>query len=75
MNGYIATCAHTTILNPTPQEPVLGPAADAVCAAHFALEAALRMLRPGVKAKTKYNFLIGGLERLTKNDRALRLRV
>ncbi|KAI9321500.1 peptidase M24, structural domain-containing protein [Dichotomocladium elegans] len=50
IDGYIATAAHTTILNPTPQQPIQGPAADVMCATHFAAEAAIQMLRPGVKS-------------------------
>ncbi|KAI9271685.1 peptidase M24, structural domain-containing protein [Phascolomyces articulosus] len=50
INGYIATAAHTLVVNPNPQQPIQGPAADVVCAAYCAQEAALRLLRPGVKA-------------------------
>jgi methionine aminopeptidase len=53
IDGYIATAAHTTIVVNNTQEAVTGRAADVVAATHFAYEAALRMLRPGVKVKKK----------------------
>ena len=49
IDGYIATAAHTVIVNPEPSQPIQGRAADVVCATHYALEAAIQMLRPGVK--------------------------
>ncbi|KAI7872812.1 peptidase M24, structural domain-containing protein [Spinellus fusiger] len=48
VDGYIATAAHSTIVNTT-SEPITGRAADVVCATYFAYEAAMRMLKPGVK--------------------------
>ncbi|KAG0168803.1 putative metalloprotease arx1 [Apophysomyces sp. BC1034] len=50
VDGYIATSAHTTVVNANASQPVTGRVADVVCAAHFALEAATRMLKPGVKS-------------------------
>ncbi|KAI8374326.1 peptidase M24, structural domain-containing protein [Radiomyces spectabilis] len=50
VDGYIATAAHTTVVNQNPQEPLRGTAADVVCATYYAFEAAMRMLRPGVKS-------------------------
>ncbi|CAO3657498.1 unnamed protein product [Mucor hiemalis] len=50
IDGYIATAAHTTVVSSNTQEAVTGRAADVVAATHFAYEAALRMLRPGVRA-------------------------
>ncbi|KAJ3280894.1 hypothetical protein HDU76_009058, partial [Blyttiomyces sp. JEL0837] len=47
VDGYIATLAHTIVLNPNPMEPVTGRTADVVCAAYYAAEAALRFMRPG----------------------------
>ncbi|KAJ3028313.1 hypothetical protein HDV00_010472 [Rhizophlyctis rosea] len=47
IDGYIATLAHTTIINPNPQQPITGPSADAVCAAYYAAEVALRLVRAG----------------------------
>lgn len=49
VDGYIATAAHTTVVANNTQEAVSGRAADVVAATHFAYEAAIRMLRPGVK--------------------------
>jgi len=50
IDGYIAVAAHTIIATQEPPPlPLTGRKADAVCAAHFASEAALRLLRPGHK--------------------------
>lgn len=51
LDGYIATLGHTHIIpGPDPSVPASGRPADVVCAAHFAGEAVLKMLRPGVKS-------------------------
>ncbi|KAJ3101163.1 putative metalloprotease arx1 [Phlyctochytrium planicorne] len=50
IDGYIATLAHTTVLNPNPQQPVTGRTADAICAAYYAAEAALRVIRYGARS-------------------------
>ncbi|KAI9019363.1 peptidase M24, structural domain-containing protein [Phycomyces nitens] len=50
VDGYIATAAHSTIVNTNPAQPITGRAADVICATYFAHEAAIRMLRPGVKS-------------------------
>jgi len=48
IDGYISQCAHTTLLGISPETgPITGKAADAICAAYFAAECALRLLRPG----------------------------
>ncbi|TPX69261.1 hypothetical protein SpCBS45565_g02537 [Spizellomyces sp. 'palustris'] len=47
IDGYISSLAHTTIINPTPQQPITGRSADVVCAAHYAAQVALRLLHPG----------------------------
>ncbi|KAJ3300656.1 hypothetical protein HK104_008590 [Borealophlyctis nickersoniae] len=47
IDGYIATLAHTTAINPNPQQPITGRSADVICAAYYAAEIALRMIRPG----------------------------
>ncbi|KAI9015567.1 Erbb3 binding protein 1 [Hyaloraphidium curvatum] len=49
IDGYVAAAAHTTVINPKPDQPVLGRAADVVCAAYFGLEVALRILKAGNK--------------------------
>lgn len=54
IDGYIATAAHTTVVSSNTQEAVTGRAADVVAATHFAYEAALRMLRPGVRVIYRY---------------------
>jgi len=48
IDGYISVCAHTTIVGQTgPEKAVTGRIADVVCAAWFASEAALKLIRPG----------------------------
>ncbi|KAF9968380.1 putative metalloprotease arx1 [Mortierella alpina] len=47
IDGYIASNGHTVVINPNPAAPVEGRAADVVCAAHFAAEAALRLMKIG----------------------------
>lgn len=49
VDGYIATAAHTVVVSNNTQEPVTGKTADVIAATYFAYEAALRMLRPGIK--------------------------
>jgi len=49
IDGHIATVGHTVIALSSAQQ-VEGRKADVICAAHFASEAALRLLRPGNKA-------------------------
>ncbi|KAK9856788.1 hypothetical protein WJX84_003810 [Apatococcus fuscideae] len=46
IDGFIACVAHTVVVQ---SEPVKGNTADALAAAHTALEAALRLVRPGKK--------------------------
>lgn len=51
IDGLMALGAHTTIVSDGPlAKPVTGRHADAICAAHVAGEAALRLLRPGNKS-------------------------
>ncbi|KAJ1677427.1 hypothetical protein EV182_006199, partial [Spiromyces aspiralis] len=47
INGFIASSAHTIVINSNPSIPVTDRRADAICAAHFAAEAALRLFKPG----------------------------
>jgi len=49
IDGFTAVAGHTTIATADPAVAVSGRRADVVCAAHFAAEAALRLLRPGRK--------------------------
>jgi len=44
IDGYVALGAHTLVVGPA---AVTGRTADVLCAAHFAAEAALRLLKPG----------------------------
>ncbi|KAF9355835.1 Proliferation-associated protein 2G4 [Mortierella sp. NVP85] len=47
IDGYMATSAHTLVINPSPAQPVGGSSADVICAAYFAAEAALRLMKIG----------------------------
>jgi len=48
IDGFIVQAAHTVILGQKPEAgPLKGKLADAICAAHFAAECALRLVRPG----------------------------
>jgi len=47
-DGYISQCAHTIIVGQNSEEgPLTGRVADAICAAYFASECAIRLLKPG----------------------------
>jgi len=48
-DGYISQCAHTIIVGQNSEEegPLSGRIADAICAAYFASECAIRLLKPG----------------------------
>jgi len=47
-DGYISQCAHTIIVAQNAEEGALsGRVADAICAAYFASECAVRLLKPG----------------------------
>jgi len=48
VGGYISTCATTFVLGQG-AEPLSGSVADAICAAHYAAECAIRLARPGKK--------------------------
>ncbi|KAI8065532.1 DNA-binding protein [Gongronella butleri] len=49
IDGYCATVAHTLVVGASADKPVTGAKADAIQAAHTALEATIRMIRPGNK--------------------------
>eukprot|EP01094_Clydonella_sp_ATCC50884_P013014 TRINITY_DN232_c0_g1_i1.p1 TRINITY_DN232_c0_g1~~TRINITY_DN232_c0_g1_i1.p1 ORF type:complete len:410 (-),score=173.02 TRINITY_DN232_c0_g1_i1:474-1634(-) len=49
-DGLIAVGAHTFVCTTTPEQPITGRAADVICAAYYAGEAALRLCRPEHKA-------------------------
>jgi methionine aminopeptidase len=46
IDGFIAVVAHTVVVGVT---EVTGRKADAILAAHYASEAALRLVRPGIE--------------------------
>jgi len=48
IDGVIAVAAHTTVVSSS-EEPTSGKKADVICAAHFAAEAALKLLKVGNK--------------------------
>ncbi|KAJ9580445.1 hypothetical protein L9F63_024381 [Diploptera punctata] len=47
VDGFIAVVAHTVVLGASSESKVSGRRADVVLAAHFASQAALRLLKPG----------------------------
>eukprot|EP00123_Amoebidium_parasiticum_P008152 comp18605_c0_seq1/m.20174 comp18605_c0_seq1/g.20174 ORF comp18605_c0_seq1/g.20174 comp18605_c0_seq1/m.20174 type:complete len:403 (-) comp18605_c0_seq1:253-1461(-) len=49
IDGYAAVVASTVVVGATEANPATGPKADAILAAHYAAEAALRLLKPGNK--------------------------
>jgi len=49
IDGYVNSVANTTIATNNKKEAVTGRKADAICAAHMAGEAALRIIKPGKK--------------------------
>jgi methionine aminopeptidase len=46
VDGFIAVVAHTIVLGATSEAKVTGRRADVVLAAHYASQAALRLLKP-----------------------------
>ncbi|KAK7872179.1 hypothetical protein R5R35_001741 [Gryllus longicercus] len=52
IDGFIAVVAHTVVIGASSENRVKGRRADAVLAAHFASEAALRLLKPGNETYT-----------------------
>eukprot|EP01135_Chromosphaera_perkinsii_P004813 Nk52_evm44s296 gene=Nk52_evmTU44s296 len=51
IDGFIATSAHTQVVNPDVRCPAIGRVADVICATYMASEAALHLVRPGVSSK------------------------
>ncbi|XP_018579269.1 proliferation-associated protein 2G4 [Anoplophora glabripennis] len=47
IDGFIAVVAHTIVIGASSENKVTGRKADAILAAHFASQAALRLLKPG----------------------------
>lgn len=56
IDGYCATVATTVVAGA--KEPVTGSKADVIKAAETAMEAALRLIRPGNKVKHKLKLLL-----------------
>jgi len=51
IDGYCAMAAHTTVVGASKENKATGRKADVILAAHYCLEAAIRMLRPADKHK------------------------
>jgi len=49
IDGFISQVAHTVVATANPTAPTTGRKADVICAAHYASEIALRLIRPGRK--------------------------
>lgn len=49
IDGFIAVVAHTIVISSSLEKKVTGRKADVVLAAHFASQAALRLLKPGTE--------------------------
>lgn len=47
IDGFIAVVAHTIIVGAANKNKITGRKADAILAAHYASQAALRLLKPG----------------------------
>lgn len=47
IDGYIAVVAHTLVVGATREKKVTGRKADVILAAHYAAEAAIRLIKPG----------------------------
>jgi len=52
VDGFIAVVAHTIVINSSPKKKVTDRKADVVLAAHFASQAALRLLKSGTEINT-----------------------
>ncbi|XP_018321557.1 proliferation-associated protein 2G4 [Agrilus planipennis] len=49
IDGFIAVVAHTIVIGASPEKKVTGRKADVILAAHYASQAALRLLKPGIE--------------------------
>jgi len=49
IDGFISQVAHTVVATANASAPTTGRKADVICAAHYASEIALRLIRPGRK--------------------------
>lgn len=53
VDGFIAVVAHTIVIGSSAENKVTGRKADVVLAAHYASQAALRLLKPGTEVGLK----------------------
>lgn len=51
IDGFIAVVAHTFVIGSSAEKKVTGRKADVILAAHYASQAALRLLKPGTEVK------------------------
>lgn len=54
IDGFIAVVAHTIVIGGSQTRKVTGRKADVVLAAHYASQAALRLLKPGTEVGFPY---------------------
>lgn len=52
IDGFIAVVAHTIVVGSSSENKVTGRKADCILAAHYASQAALRLLKPGNETYT-----------------------
>jgi len=53
VDGFIAVVAHTIVIGSSTEKKVTGRKADVVLAAHYASQAALRLLKPGTEVRLR----------------------
>ena len=58
IDGFCSTVAHTLVVGASAEKPVTGEKADVIQAAHTALEAACRVIRPGNKVIISLKIII-----------------
>ncbi|EFX83265.1 hypothetical protein DAPPUDRAFT_315717 [Daphnia pulex] len=51
VDGFIASVAHTVVVGSSPSTKIAGRKADILLAAHYASEAALRLMKPGTETQ------------------------
>ena len=56
IDGFIAVVAHTHVARASSDKVITGRKADAILAAHYASEAALRLLKPGQEVCLEHLF-------------------
>lgn len=58
IDGFIAVVAHTIVIGSSPKKTVSGRRADVVLAAHYASQAALRLLKPGTEVRQNITWIL-----------------